>query len=525
MTRAKGGGTGAPKQEVYARRLARGSAAVFAGIIITGFIALLLKIFLARSLGAADYGLLCASFAFVSLFAALRDLGVPAAVVKHLPQFAVRGRFGAMKSTLGFAAAFEACAAFAIGVLLFVLSDGIAVGVFAAPGAAPVIRILSAWFFAETLIILCASAFQGLQDMRAYAVTQFSPWGLTSILAVALVGGLGLGVGAAAAAYALGFAIAAAGCFALLRARAPRVFAARLSITRRLAKRLLLFAVPLILAAGSGVIIYHIDTVMIGALRTIPEVGLYQAAHPLMLALTALPTALCVALMPMASEMWERRHRELLGRALGLVTKLTFAATLMVAVAFIAFPETILLTLFGTGYVAAAPALQILSAAAVACSLYAILTVAIVGVGRPWLHTRVILAMAGFDIVGNAALIPSLGIAGAALATLATFAFGLALTARYARRLVGFSTPLGGMANAALGACLVTALALVLKTSVGVVAWPAWLGLVVIGLPCLALYALWVLVAGTVTRGDVALLEKCVSLPRWLSRALRRLTG
>lgn len=55
-----------PESKVYAKRLVKGSAIVFTSLIATELVAFLLRMFLARSLSVAEYGLFYAVFTVFS---------------------------------------------------------------------------------------------------------------------------------------------------------------------------------------------------------------------------------------------------------------------------------------------------------------------------------------------------------------------------------------------------------------------------------------------------------------------------
>lgn len=76
-----------PEPEVYARRLVKGSAIVFLGLVASGVFGISLRMFLARSLSVEEYGLFFAVYVFVGFFALFRDLGLDATLAKYILSF------------------------------------------------------------------------------------------------------------------------------------------------------------------------------------------------------------------------------------------------------------------------------------------------------------------------------------------------------------------------------------------------------------------------------------------------------
>ncbi len=301
--------------------------------------------------------------------------------------------------------------------------------------------------------LLFLNVFQGFQDMPVYALLQFLRNFLILILAVVMVGYFGLGVTGVALAYLIELSVVVSLAFLLLRRRYPFIFRAKTSITKPLIKKLSFFAIPVFLGGLGSLIIGYMDTLMITGFRTLPEVGLYQVAQPVSRFLWYFPTALVTVFFPMVSELWARREKKLLEGALRLV-KFSFIAIIPGILVFIAFPEIVINLLFGPGYLAGATALQILSATAVAYTLFMIMSYTMQGIGKPIVSSKVVATIAILNFFGNLALVPAYGIEGAAMTTLASYALGSMLLFYYSKRITKFTAPTSSLAKTILGSIL-----------------------------------------------------------------------
>ena len=519
-----------PDPKSYARRLVKGSAIVFVALIASGFIAFLLRMFLARSFSVEEYGFFYTAIALVSFFALFRDFGLGSAVVKHIPEFKLRGQYGRIKSSMTFILLFQAILAFLVAVMLFVFSDQIVLAfsssedlaIVGMANASLVVKILSIWFFVAIFSLTFKRAFQGFQNMPAYALMSFFEIFFVLLSAILLVGLFGIGIGGAAYAYLLAFLVVAILGFFLFWKGYPRVIKEKVQITKSLIKKLFVFALPVFIGGLGGLIIGYTDTLMIASFWSSKQVGFYQTAQPAARILWYLVTPLVVVLFPMISELWARRERKLLRNALHFLTKFSFILIIPAALVFIAFPDIVINLLFGPRYLAGTTVLQILAGAAIVYMLYAILVSTINGIGKPIINTKVVGVMAGLNLAGNLLLIPAYGIEGAAIATFSAYTLGLVLMFYYARKLVKFTVPALSLLKTVTGGVLTLLIIFGLKS---VLVLPPWPEAFVVVIPSLVFYGVWVLATKAITKDDLRLIARIVPMPKWLVRATGRFVG
>lgn len=511
-----------PEPKDYAKRLVKGSAIVFTAFMASEVIGLFLRMFLARSLTVAEYGLFYFIFALISFFLLFRNLGLSSALVKYIPEFVVRKQFAKIKSAMASALLVQAAVGFIVSAALFIFSDQIALTVFRTLDASLPLMILSIWFFVATFYSLMQDTFRGLQNMPAYASINFLNLLLILLLAVFFVGILGLGVSGVAFAYLTAAVVMGVSSLTFFIRRYPYVFREKASVTKPLLKKLLLFALPIFIGGLGGLIISYTDTLMIGIFRTLPEVGFYQAAQPTAHILRYFPMALGVVLFPMISELWVRRKQKLLGQTLHFLTKFSFVLIMPAAFVFIAFPDIVINLLFGPGYLAGVTVLQILGVVAIVHTLYYILSCAMAGICRPVVITKVVGFMACLNLVGNLTLIPRYGIEGAAVATFVAFLSGLALMFYYARKFIRFPIPSLPLLKTAIGGILTLLLIFGLKSALVL---SPWLEAFAVMIPSLLFYGVWILATKAITKDDLRLIRRIVPMPRWLVKAAGRFVG
>lgn len=503
----------------YAKRLFKGSTTVFIALIASGLVGFLLRMLLARSLSVDEYGLLFAVLAFVSFLTLFRGFGVGGAVTKYVAEFTAKGRLDRVKSSMIAAFLLQGIPTLLISAMLFLFSDQIALGFFGSPAAALVIKILSVWFFASGLLFLLKQIFQGLQDMSAYALTEFLSISFVLASAVVLLGIFGLGVGGAALAYLLGAGLATLFGSLYLAKTHGVVLKGKIAHVGPLAKKLLTFGLIMFLGGVGAKIIGYVDTLTITAFRTLPEVGLYQAAQPASHILWYFPTALCAVLFPMVSELWAKREKRLLGNVLHFLIKFSFILMIPIGLVFITFPGAVLLLLFGPDYLAASAALQLLGMGAIIYSLYLILTYAVVAIGKPAVTTKILIVMACFNLMANLILVPPYGIEGAAFATFSTYVAGFMLISHFSTKLIKFSIPWGSILKTLIGGALLVPLIFSLKAVLEL--W-IWLEFIVVFAISSTSYMFWLFATKTITYQDLELLKSTVPMPKWVIKILQK---
>ena len=509
-----------PEPKSYAKRLVKGSAIVFTSFIASEVVGVFMRMFLARSLTVVEYGLFYAIFAFVSLFALFRDLGLNAALAKYIPEFAVRGQFTKIKSAIASALLFQATPALIISITLFIFSDHIALGFFKTLDASLPIRILSVWFFFEIFRLLASGMSQSFQNMPVYAALDFFNVLLLFSLAICFVGILGLGLNGIALAYPLTVILIGFFGITFFIKRYPHVFRKKASVSKPLLKKLLIFSTPIFIAGFGGAIIYYIDTITITAFRTLSEVGFYQAALPAARLVQYIPSALTVVLFPMMSEIWARRNQKLLKNMLHFIIKFSFIIIMPATFILIAFPNILINLLFGPNYLVGATALQILGVGTIVYTLYAIFTTVMPAIDRPIIVTKVMTFMACFNLIGDLALVPIYGIEGAAVATVGSFLFGVVLLIYYARKFIKFTIPIVPLLKASVGGILTLLLIFGLKSILVLPPWPLAFAVMI---PGLLFYGIWILAIKAITKDELNLIAKIVPMPKWFVRAARKI--
>ncbi len=437
----------------------RGSAIRLAAEVGSRALAFATTVLVLRRLGSAQYGEFGGLSAYALILAELGELGLQTLASRAL----VAGTLSLRSLVRARLVLALLAGAFALAVI------PVAPRVFGGAASGAVLSLLMAWFvlsgWAEFLGV--ALRCRGARLQEALLLLGLRGSGLAFAATALLSGG---GLVAVAAALALSPAPAlAAGTFLLRRGRAAAPASGVATVLRQ--------AAPLAAHGGLLLLSPRVELLVVLAVRSRSEAGLFLAALNVIWFLGAVPSAIAAGAMPALT-------REAL-RGDGAVRRRT-AATLAllgapaaVGLALVATPLVLLIA--GREYASSAVPLQLMSAAVPAIFLNALLAASLIAVGRaawlPWLTaSRVALAFA-LALV----LVPGLGAKGAASGLVCAEWLLLGLGWAACRR-AGFAVPVLRPLVWAFSACLPMALAvhgvaqnLPLAVSIGLLTWAATL--------------------------------------------------
>lgn len=405
----------------YTKIAIRGAGIVFIMNIFSAFLAYLFRILLARKLSVAEYGLVFAIFSLFGIVSLLKNLGLTSALAKFIAQFKVRKDLEKIKSSMLTVASILIPFSLLITLFFVLAADYFAIHYFKAAGVSILIKVYSLTYVLSAVMSIASSTFRGYQKQFYFAsgefIKEFVLLGVTFLLLL-----YGFSVFSPIIATVLAFAAEIIIFFPLLFKKVvPWFFKIKGKFNKPLYKKIVLFGLPVLLTGISGKVFSHMDTVLITYFRSLPEVGLYNAALPTTKILWRFGTTLVIILLPLASELWERKKIAEIRAGFTLLYKYLFVFILPMVIALFFFSETLLDFLFGNDYVLAATSLRILVVGALFIIAAKVNFSMITGFGKPKFVAKVTLSAAGINLLGNLFLIPLLGIEGAAISTSFSF--------------------------------------------------------------------------------------------------------
>lgn len=406
-------------------------AGTFARQVISGLLNLAIVIFIARYFGPAGSGAYAVALLLPTLLATFLNLGVSSANVYFL---------AARKIDLR--TAFLVTFFFSLTCALTGLAIGSAIVwgfrevLFPGVGASLLLLALAAFPFVLMLAV-AGGLLQGLQDFRAYNLTLLVPPFITLIAAGTLAVLDRLDLISVMASYLLGQVCGVtATTISLLRRQDWRRQAAS-SSKRQYLSQLLGYGLK---AYASNVVTffnYRADLFLVNFFLGPSASGLYviamQFGEKLWLFSQAISTVFLPKISALANDEAKRK------RITPLIARWTLLLTLLAAIVLALVFDPLLKLLVGAEFSAATWVLLLLLPGIVAWAPARILANDIAGRGRPDINLYIACIIMAVNLAGNLLLIPSMGLAGAALSTAVAYCLMLAITARSYARLIKVS--------------------------------------------------------------------------------------
>lgn len=429
------------------------------GVVLTGSVFARLayvgtQIFLARMLGPDLFGLYVLGWTVVGLFEIFAPLGVPQAIARFA---SIHSGIDAAKfyATTNPLVVTALVSALTLSLALALAAPYVANDLLSDPALAPVLLIFAPAVFLRTTLALFAAISRSNQEMKHAALANL----LLQIANLLLVVGfyyLGMGLFGAIYAHLLALFLAFAPyywAFGRMDLKAASLF-----WPRRLVKRHhLVFGLRATLLTGITIINLWVDRLMIGALASTTEVGIYQAASQLAMVPNMILASVMIAFEVAAARYYAAGDMQSLWSSYQSLARWSGHLLLPILALLIVAPGLVIALLFGRAYADAGLSLAILSFGQFLRAASGPVGVLLAMTGHERLALRISVASLVANVGLNAVLIPAFGIEGAAAAS-ALANTGIALAGLVAARAHGHLPPwplrLSGMVPAALASIL-----------------------------------------------------------------------
>lgn len=419
------------------------------GEILGRLLKLAIVVFATRRLGVDGWGQFSYALAFIGFFYFLSDMGINTFIIRELSRDAEsRHRY------LSTALISKLCILAVLTVLAVALGPNlgrIRVGL-------DMILVLCAFSISESVRDFAMSINRSLEKMEREAFSKVLVNGVILIAGVIL-----LVRNANPLALALAYAVGsvAANLYILWSVRGE-LAAVDWSFSRRSLREIFNFSWPVMVIGFFGYV-FNLDSIVLGQLRPVADVGLYAAAQRLVGFLPFLPGIVASVIFPMLSknESDDAKYVRIFEQVLLLV----LALALPIAIGGFIFRSQILVLIYGPAYAGGALALGILMLSLLAIFPNILLSYAIFSKNLQRIFLRATIVGVACNIVLMILLIPRYGVVGAAISTTLTEMVLMTMNWIQLKRHVPFSVlPKTGRI---LGASLLMTLAIVALNAAG----------------------------------------------------------
>lgn len=385
--------------------------------VVTLLIGFLLRIVLARWLGAADLGLYQMVITIQGIATLVAALGIPVALIKYVAEY--KDDKGKLTQTVSSGLISSIIFGVFVGILLYALSGTLA-SVFHMPELAGLLKILAFVFPFTSFLEALLGLFNGLRQMKSFAFLMILRSLLMILLIVAFVW-LGFGIKGAV----LGIVLSViGGCIFGLYSSRSFLYLNLQGFVQN-AKKLVLFGSQMFGANAMGLILAYTDIILIGYFLAAKDVGYYSVAVSLSMFFLIIPQAIQRITYPATSEYWSNNNHQALQTMIDKSMKYSACILLPVGLGVGFFAREIITTMFGAEFIyAALPLCVLLIARVIRGSTEVPIGASFSGIGRPDIALKIDATSAGANVGLNILLIPRFGILGAAIATTASLLLG-----------------------------------------------------------------------------------------------------
>lgn len=392
-----------------ASRLAKGAGITFLGMAASKALSFLYRILVGREMGPELYGLLTLGIASFMLAQNLANLSVNEAITRYVPEDYSRTSFflfSALKISLPFS--------IVSSLLLFLFADQIVAILDFSGQMTTVLKIMALAVPFGVASSSLNSVFVAREKMRFVVYVNHLFQNSFKLLSGITALSLGLGLGGVTA----GFALSAVLSMFLSVYYLVRNFDIGLPDSTD-SRKILSYSWPLFLSGMITFVLSWTDTFMIGVLTgDATQVGVYNAAFPLAQTLTIFLSATAQIAFPIMSGLYADKKMKALSEFYRTNTRWVMMFTLPAFLLISLFPEQVLLLTFGEQYSGAAQALRILGAGFFIATLVGPSGQLLKSADRTRFVMYNNLAGAIANVALNLFLIPLIGIAGAAYASI-----------------------------------------------------------------------------------------------------------
>ena len=409
-----------------ANKLIRGSLIILIGNIIFRLGGYVYRFLMAILLGPTAYGILGITLPFQGIFQTLSAGGLPPAIAKYVAEYEAVDEHDMARQTIYTALKIMVFLGLFFGVLMiFVVAPYLAYSYLGKPQALIPLQIVGLITPFSVIVGAFRGAFQGVYKME-YIVYTRAVEQLGMILCATAFVLIGLSTVGALWGTVLGYSLSVVAALYIFKVHMPKyipkpsenfVFSRRDQLS--LAATLVKFSIPVIITAIAEMLIYNICTIVMGRFLTFSDIGFFAAADPIARLPLIISISIATTILPASSEAFKLKDTASLQKYVSEAYKfsLLFVVPMCVGLALFASPTLRVLYFKNPAYVAGASALAILSIGMTFYSIFAISTSIIQGIGNPRIPMYILVGGAVVTGLLNWVMVPTMGIAGGALAT------------------------------------------------------------------------------------------------------------
>ncbi len=483
--------------------LAKTSFIVFIIVILSKILTYIYKIIIARHYGPEAFGLFALSLMIGGWLALFSRLGLGTGVLRYLSFYVGKRDNDKISYILKFSLRLLFVTGIIAGILLFFLSDMVAEKIFSNSELSTFLKLFS---LTIPLTALSTVLLSFLDSYGKIGLTKFiskilDP--LIKIIIIVILIYLGVNLISIPLSYLLAVIITSLFLYLFCRIYFRKIFKIRPKKNKQLAKSIFSYSWPLVFFDLSLWILHSTDSFMIGILKTVEEVGFYNAAIPIAILLTISIDLFGSMFFPLVTKEHVKGNKEIVKQLSQQTGKWVYMISLPLFILLIIFPGVFIKIFFGEEYLVASNALRFLSIGAMFTAVFEVSKKLILIKGKSKLILKITLFVLALNIILNLILIPLYGITGAAISTMISLAFLGLIFAFQSWKILGIVPLRRKMINITIVALIPTGLLLLIKQIIEINLFT----LIIFGILFISLYLLLILLTGCLDKNDKLILD------------------
>ncbi len=407
-------------QDRHLRDLVRGSSLAFALRIVGMAMGYLFTLLVARTFGAGALGLFSLSITMLNIFSVVGRLGLDTALLKSIAEYASQDKWEMAREMYGKSVIILVPFCLFLSVLSYLLSPLVANQLFHKAHLALPFRMISFAIFPLVLTLLNAQAMRALKNIAGFSFFHNIAHFLFASIVLSLCLFLTRQQYLPILSYVIAiFFSAAVSCLTWMRNPRMRPFSWGRSIT---VKSMLSVSFPMLLSSSMLFLMHWIDTIMLGMFRSEAEVGIFNVAVKVATFTSAILFAINSIAAPKFAELYGNKDMEGFRRVVRQSTKLIFWTSAPILLLTTLIPAFIL-GIFGPEFKVGVTALILLAIGQFINAISGSVGFVLQMTGRQRMFQNIVFGATGINILLNLLLIPSFGMNGTAIASMAALIF------------------------------------------------------------------------------------------------------
>ncbi len=427
--------------------IAKSSFIVFIGLILSKALAWVYRLIIARfpevsnstaTFGTETYGLFSLSVLIINFIAALFSLGIAGGVLRYVSLYRGEKNFKKINYIVRFSLLISLITGIFAVVLLFLSSKYISLNIFHNPELIPYLRWMSLTVPLTIILGILVSIIQAYEKINWYSfIRNILDNGVKVGILALFILPLGLKINGIIFSYILGVLAMFVVSLYVCSYKISGVFGKH-DMTKKdkkeINKSFIKYSWPLILASMIIFLFSTTDSFVIGYLRNVSDVGIYNAAVPIASLLMIAPALFLQLLFPLITKEYATKNHGLVREISKQVGKWIFLINLPLFIILILFPGAMINLLFGAEYIGASNSLRYLAIGTFFYSIFIVSENLLSMAGK----SKIVLFNLGItaliNLILDIILVKFIGIDGAAITTMVVYVIWSLITILQARK-------------------------------------------------------------------------------------------